>query len=164
MKKSYILLFFSVIILFSSCLEHKVYDHYEHTPLAGWEKNDSLLFNVPKLMDTDYYDMNVGLRINSTYPFQSLTLIIKQTVYPEKGKDKVHEDKPKRTYVDTLNCSLMDTNGRIKGRGIGSFQYHFHVANIQLEKGDSIHVCICHDMKKEILPGISDIGIEYVRK
>ncbi len=167
MKKSYFLLFFSTIIFFTSCLDHRVYDHYEHTSLAGWEKNDSLFFNVPKLAKTDNYIMNIGLRINSTYPFQSLTLIIKQTVYPKRNKNKKSNfaaSQLEKTYIDTLNCRLTNKSGRIEGRGIGSFQYHFPVTRIQLNRGDSIHICISHNMKQEILPGISDIGIEYVKE
>ena len=30
----------------------------------------------------------------------------------------------------------------------------------QMHQGDSIHVAIRHDMKREILPGVSDIGIK----
>ncbi|MCI1742050.1 MAG: gliding motility lipoprotein GldH [Prevotella sp.] len=167
MKKSYILLFLCTIIFFTSCLEHRVYDHYEHTPLSGWEKNDSLFFNIPSLAETDNYNINLGLRINSTYPFQAITLIIKQTVYPGGNRNKktgFSAGRLEKTYIDTLNCRLTNKNGRIEGRGIGSFQYHFPVTRIQLNKGDSIHICISHNMKQEILPGISDIGIEYVKE
>ena len=35
------------------------------------------------------------------------------------------------------------------------------IVNIyQMHQGDSIHVAIRHDMKREILPGVSDIGIK----
>ena len=30
-----------------SCNRNTVYDHYEHTPLTGWEKNDTLIFQMP---------------------------------------------------------------------------------------------------------------------
>ncbi len=31
-------------IAFSACNHAKVYDEYAHTPIAGWEKNDTLSF------------------------------------------------------------------------------------------------------------------------
>ena len=31
--------------------------------------------------------------------------------------------------------------------------------DMKLNKGDSIHLCISHNMKREIMPGIADVGI-----
>ena len=36
----------------SSCDENTVYDSYEHTPINGWEKNDTLHYSVPPLRDS----------------------------------------------------------------------------------------------------------------
>ena len=95
----------------------------------------------------------IGLRINSAYPFMSLNLIVEQTVYPS------HE-----THCDTLRCSLIDKQGNAKGRGISHYQYLFHLTTLKLNKGERLYVAIRHDMKREILPGISDIGIRLTRK
>ena len=91
---------------------------------------------------------DLGLRINATYPFMGLTLIVEQFSYPDRKR-----------RVDTVNCKLMDSNGKMKGYGIGSFQYTFHITDLDLQQGDSLHIGVRHDMKREILPGISDIGI-----
>ncbi|WP_417163197.1 hypothetical protein [Segatella sp.] len=40
------------------------------------------------------------------------------------------------------------------------YQYNFPINIYQMHQGDSIHVAIRHDMKREILPGVSDIGIK----
>ena len=132
-----------------SCTGNKVYDHYNHTPVTGWEKVDTLKFNVPKLAKGGRYATDLGLRINGRYPFISLSLIVEQMVFPGR-----------HTHVDTLNCSLMSDKGKIKGQGIGSFQYHFRISEMALKAGDSLHICVRHDMKCEIIPGISDVGIE----
>ncbi|MBP7359673.1 MAG: gliding motility lipoprotein GldH, partial [Prevotella sp.] len=47
--------------------------------------------------------------------------------------------------------------------GISYYQYNFNISHIELHKGDSIHVCIRHNMKREILPGISDVGFSLGR-
>lgn len=49
-------------IAFSACNHAKVYDEYAHTPIAGWEKNDTLSFEIPPMAVTGYYRQSLGLR------------------------------------------------------------------------------------------------------
>jgi len=62
-----------------------------------------------------------------------------------------------------LPCRLMNKNGHTQGQGINYYQYEFIVADIPLNAGDSLRIGIRHDMKREILPGLSDLGI-IIRK
>lgn len=137
----------------SACSDSKVYDHYEHTPLAGWEKNDLLSFSVPAAKEDGLYTTDLGLRINATYPFMSLTLIVDQHILPADT-----------TVSDTLSCDLIDTDGKTHGQGVNFYQYQFHISQLPLHQGDSLQVSVRHDMKREILPGISDIGLIVERK
>lgn len=52
-----------------SCNRKTVYYHYEHTPIEGWEKNDTLTFNVSPMAVAGDYREHIGLRINGSYPF-----------------------------------------------------------------------------------------------
>lgn len=153
-----LLIIIGISTYFTSCSDTLVYDQYAHTPIAGWEKNDTLSFEVAPMTNKGYYKEEVGLRINGAYPFMGLTLIVYQTIYPnqEKGKEKIEK-------VDTVQCHLMDQNGHSKGQGISYYQYNFPINIYQLDEGDSIHIAIRHDMKREILPGISDIGLKIQR-
>lgn len=135
--------------LLASCDSKKVYDQYSHTPIAGWEKNDTLLFNVPKLSQSGTYSSDLMLRINASYPFMSLTLIVEQKVFPART-----------ARTDTLKCDLIDKNGNTNGQGVSYFQYNFHVSDMVLQQGDSLQISVRHDMKREILPGVSDIGMK----
>lgn len=148
MKGLFLTLFIWVALL-SSCTNGLVYDQYHHTPLAGWEKNDTLFFDVARLQEAGLYTTDLGLRINGSYPFTGLTLIVTQTILPQR-----------QTRRDTVNCELMTSRGTIKGQGLSYYQYTYHVASLKLQKGDSLHVSVRHDMKREILPGISDVGIQ----
>lgn len=132
----------------SSCNGNKVYDKYAHTPIAGWEKNDTLSFGVPRMKTSGTYRSELGLRINNSYPFTGLTLIVEQHVYPANILTK-----------DTLKCTLTDKMGHHNGKGVNYYQYKFGISRISLNRGDSLHVNVRHDMKREILPGISDVGI-----
>ena len=60
----------------ASCKDSLVYDSYSHTPIAGWEKNDTLTFDIPPLAMAGYYQEQLGLRITGAYPFMGLTLIV----------------------------------------------------------------------------------------
>lgn len=145
MRNSLIILL--TLFLLSSCGD-KVYDKYKHTSVAGWEKNDTLSFDVSPLAQSGQYDMGLGLRITNSFPFMSITLIVEQTVYP-KGT----------ITADTINCQLIDRRGVHKEQGVSYYQYNFPIETMNWEKGDSIHINVRHDMKREILPGVSEVGI-----
>ena len=131
-----------------SCNESKVYDKYDHTPLSGWEKNDTLRFDIPRLTADGMYESTLGLRITDNYPFMGLTLIVEQRLMPA---DTI--------FTDTVKCKLTDRNGKTRGKGVSYYQFRFPVTKMQLSKGDSLHIRVRHDMKREMLPGISDVGI-----
>ena len=136
-----------LLSLLSSCKREVVYHQYRHTSVAGWERNETVSFAVPPVLQSGDYTAELGLRINSSYPFMGLSLIVEQTVLPEH-----------RTRIDTLHCQLIDEKGNPRGQGISYYQYAFHVSDLSLSKGDSLQVIVKHYMKREILPGISDVG------
>ena len=136
-----------------ACNKEVVYSHYEHTPQSGWEKNDTLIFQIPPVTESGVYEEILGVRIRNDYPFQGLALVIDQTVYPSK----------QRTRMD-YHCNLIDHDGTPLGNGISYLQYEFHIKEIRLEKGDSIKTYIRHNMKREMMPSITDIGIKMRKK
>lgn len=155
-KNSYTLLYYiglGAALFCISCNLITVYSHYRHVPIAGWEKNDTLSFGISPTKQSGYYTEEIGLRINNSYPFMGLTLIIDQTILPSM-----------QTHSDTLNCSLIGEDGNTKGYGVSHYQYRFPLSTLQLYEGDSLHINIRHDMKREMIPGVADIGIILTRK
>lgn len=134
-------------VMLSACGDCRVYSRFVAAPVDGMEKNDTAVFDVPPVPASDRYRQEIGLRITAAYPFTNLCLQVEQTVEPGR-----------RVRVDTLDCRLYDADGNVLGRGISMFQYSFILADVNLQKGDSLHVCVRHVMKREILPGIADIG------
>lgn len=139
--------------MLAACDRRTVYDKFQSTPIAGWEKNDTLTYAVKPLEESSAYAVQVGLRTTDSYPFTSLTLIMEQEVLPSH-----------RVEIDTIHCDLTDKQGNNLGYGVGYRQYLFAVGTFRLEKGDSLHIVLRHDMKREILPGISDVGISLVKE
>lgn len=148
-----LLLMICTAVALAACTPNKVYDHYDHTPIWGWERNDTLVFNVPPVDAAGKYVSRMGMRINGAYPFMGLTVIVEQTVMPSR-----------RTVVDTITCDLINADGTPRGRGVGYYQYSFPVTVEHLDEGDSLHVTIRHNMRREILPGISDVGFQLSRQ
>jgi len=142
-----------VALAMAACDHSTVYDHFEHAPLGGWEKNDTLSFRV-SLQAPGSYTEELGLRIDGLFPFMSLALVIDQTVMPSG-----------RTMSDTLVCSLISSDGISKGAGVSYYQYRFPIGTLSVGEGDSLlHVIVRHNMKREILPGVADVGIRIATK
>ena len=141
----------AVAIGLASCDRNTIYYHYEHAPIAGWEKNDSLSFDIPPV-SAGLYREELGLRIDSDYPFMGLSLVIKQTILPSGYE-----------HSDTVNYNLFDRRGNTKGPGVSFYQFQFHFNTLQLRQGDSLHISVKHNMKREIMPGITDVGIRIDR-
>ena len=157
-KHKYTLLYYigiplAFLLLLAACDTRVVYNHYEHTSSAGWEKNDVLAFSTKPMTQDGNYIEEVGLRITTSYPFTQLTLVIEQTILPAHT-----------LFRDTLNCDLINEKGIPEGPGISHFQYRFPLKALPLAKGDQLKVVVRHDMKREILPGISDVGIRLIRE
>ena len=155
-------LLLTATLLLVACVGNKVYDHYEHTPLAGWEKNDTLIFSIPKSAITGgNYIIDLGLRINASYPFMGLTLVVEQSVFRQTANAS---HILFRQQTDTLSCKLIDERGNAQGAGVSHYQFRFNVSEMPLQPTDSLHIRVRHDMKREILPGVADIGIQLYRE
>lgn len=142
------LILVTVALTLFGCNRKTIYSHYEPTPLSGWEKNDTLSFAISQLMKEGNYLEQVGMRVNADYPFKSITIIVQQ-----------HTCSARIIRTDTLHAQLMDQEGNVLGNGINILQYQFPLATVQLLPDDTLFVSIRHGMKREILPGISDIGV-----
>ena len=149
----YIYIVMCVGMMLVSCDNRTVFSRYESTPVRGWERNDTLSFYIEPLQATGMYAEEVGLRITGDYPFMGLSLVVEQTILPSHV-----------TRTDTLNCDLIDDSGHANGNGINHYQYLFPLTTLKLNKDESVHVAIRHCMKREILPGITDVGLKLSRQ
>ena len=136
----------------AACTGGVVYDTYRHTQLSGWDKGDTLFYDITPLRQSGRYRQEIGLRVNESFPFTGLTLVVDKVVEPGH-----------RIMIDTVNCRLADSKGNTLVQGVSYYQYDFIVSEDNLQEGDSLHVGIRHIMKREILPGIADVGLRLTR-
>lgn len=142
------------LCLLTACGGKTAYHHYQHTPLTGWEKSDTLKFCVGPVAESGTYREEISLRLlQGQYPFMSLQLTANQTIFPLGHQRR-----------DTLTCSLIDPSGQAKGDGISHYQYSFHLTTLELNQGDSLHISIRHNMKRETLLGITDVGVKLTKQ
>jgi gliding motility-associated lipoprotein GldH len=138
----------ALLLLFCGCQRQIAYHQFAHISDPGWDKTDTLHFGIKPLSSDGVYRLDAELRTDKDYPFQRLTIAVDQMVYPSKER-----------HHDVLDCSLISEEGVINGDGISYFQYQFHVRDFSLHQGDSVQVSITHHMKREIMPGITDVGV-----
>ena len=143
----------AVAALFAGCDSKTVYSHYEHTPQEGWEKIDTLFFEVPPVKEAGIYQEEIGIRTDIGFPFQSLALNVAQDVLPQ-GEH----------YQTTKNCVLYDETGKERGSGISRFQTVVYLTDVKLNEGESMRISITHNMRRELMSGVSDIGIILTKK
>lgn len=108
-----------------------------------------MIYHVRSMKNGGTFKEEVGLRLNGTYPFLGLCIIVEQTVLPSNVATR-----------DTLNCSFTYSDSKYTSNGISYRQYKYHLKDIKLSKGDSIDIKIRHNMMREVLPGIADVGVK----
>ena len=113
-KQLLTILTLAVAAIFAGCDSKTVYSHYEHTPQEGWERIDTLFFEVPPVKVAGIYQEEIGIRTDIGFPFQSLALNVEQDVLPQ-GEH----------YQTIKNCVLYDETGKERGSGISRFQTVF---------------------------------------
>lgn len=139
-------------LLLTACQQRTVYHTYRETPIEGWEQNDTILFHVDSIRHPGVYHMSIGLRTTAAYAYRTLWLLVES-----------HWQNPGLRTRDTLVCHLTNNDGDLNGRGIDTYQYTYPLAPIRLRSGQTGTISVRHIMRRDILPGVSDIGVEITR-
>lgn len=166
-------------LLGGACLHDKarpVAYAYVPTPADGWETGDTLHFAVDSLPRTAPYEVAVGLRTSAAqpFPYRSLWLVVRErwtvpaaavqtadsvllmSLHPVLAADSAawHFER-----TDTVQLRLTDAEGDVVGEGISRFQYVFPLHTHVLPCGATADVSVFHLMRRDMLPGITDVGI-----
>ena len=143
----------AVALALTSCNRHTIYSHYEPVDMDGWERSDTLLFCVNNATDSIFSEQ-LGLRINSKFPYRDLALVVEQRL----------QHNPCIIKSDTLYLNLANEDGLFIGKGLNIFHYDVDLGTIVLPKADTLQVSVYHNMRREMLPGVASIGITVVKE
>lgn len=128
---------------------------YRSTSVDGWEPGDTLHFHIDSLKESGNYVLTLGIRTSAStpYPFQTLWLVVQQKWY-----------NPDTLRIDTVECRLTDEKGDIAGHGVSLYQYTQPFLSQHLNAGASADFSIIHIMRREMIPGISSVGIKLQKQ
>ncbi|RZJ36316.1 MAG: gliding motility lipoprotein GldH [Chryseobacterium sp.] len=115
-----------------------------------WKKNNAQTFSFDINDAQNLKNMMFVVRNNNNYPYSNLRLIASV------------EHNKKKISTDTLNYILAKPNGEWIGTGFGDTKeivFHYKL-NYKFPKNGKYSVKVVQAMRRNVLPGIEDIGIK----
>jgi gliding motility-associated lipoprotein GldH len=153
LKNSILLLVVTVLPV--ACTDDVVYHSYRYISKKGWNREDTLTFDiqVPDSTPTQYC-LYAQVRNRTDYPYQSLLLSVSHNLQDSSV-----------VVTDTVRCILANALGRWTGEGWGSlFQATSKIGEYtSVNPAGMRTVKLIHWMEDETLTGINDIGIQIKR-
>lgn len=145
-------LLLSLFCLFSGCRERTVFHQYAATDVDGWDVTERVVFKVDTLHRKGIYQPTLHLRVTTggEYPFQTIAIAVHQQW---QAADSLVSER-----IDTLQCRLLTPTGHRLERGISLSQHAYALPPLQLPAGTVGRISIVHLMRKETIPGVTDVG------
>lgn len=141
---------FSLIgLLLASCTDGMVLHCYKPLPKGGWERCDTVYFDVPQQSKDIDGTLFIGLRTKSQLGFRDIVLAVEQCL-----------DAPAAYKCDTICYPLTDAEGNALTGGVNNHQFETLHLPLRLKKGQSGTIRIHHLMTHEVIFGITEIGIK----
>lgn len=168
----HVLIFALLAILISSCQDKTVFHQYEATDIEGWDVTERVDFSIDTLTFGGNFQPTLHLRTTTggEYPFQALAIAVTQRwVLPAKSAPATPAKSATTTAplatdsllierTDTLQCRFTTNTGHRLEKGISRSQFSYSLPQLHLPTGAVGTISITHLMRKETIPGISDVG------
>ena len=143
----------SLFILHSSfltaCIGGTYFHSYKPLPEEGWERRDTICFDLPQA-DHDFNGtLTIGLRTKAYIGMQDIVLAVEQL-----------NDSAEVCRRDTIRYPLTNTEGDALARGVNHHQYETEQLPISMKKGQGGSVRIHHLMRNELVQGFTELGIK----
>ncbi|MBO6005714.1 MAG: gliding motility lipoprotein GldH [Paludibacteraceae bacterium] len=154
MKRTIISLVGLLTIIMCSCSSNSVYEDSRVLPESGWDKDNAEVFDFQIDDANATYQILINVRHTNSYKSQNLWLFT-ETLLNDKELGK-----------DTVECYLANNAGEWLGSGFGSLHEMaiLYQPNIKFAKPGAYKLKIKHGMRENTLSGITDIGVEVIKK
>ena len=149
-NSSFFILHSSLLI---SCTGNTLYHHYQSLPAEGWERCDTVCFDIPKAEADIDGSLVIGLRTAAHVGIQDIVLAVEQ-----RG------EAAEVVRRDTVCYPLNDDEGNALTGGVNYHQYEDRQLPFHLQKGKSAHIHIHHLMTHEVITGVTEVGIRIDRQ
>ncbi len=156
------ILLFSLALLLVSCSEKPDFGTYHSVPYSGWNKADSVVFEVDTL-PPGLYDIVLGVRssVAQNYPYRNLDLQVCQ-LWTGKPDTLGHAYALRCDTVLTL--LPYDREGEPKGEGLSLHDYEMPVGTTCITDSAAARITVTHCMRSDTISGLSEVGIILRRK
>lgn len=135
-----------------ACQDGTVLHQYRPVPSTGWDKRDTVNFDLPPVLSTQTYNVVLGLRTTTEFPYQRLWLVVEQRL-----------EQPARMRRDTVSCVIATPQGAVTGKGVNLYQHEIPLFTETLQEGQHGTLHIYHIMRREDVPGVNDVGIKITK-
>ena len=151
---SFFLAMLLLVFTLGACADHQLYHQFCPTPISGWAKTDTLLYEFKQINSRlDKVILNIQIRNSTQYPYTDLFVLCQENL-----SDTLNISS------DTIQIKLMTEDGTWKGDGWGYlFQhslYYKEIRNPQINTNSFLKITPL--MQDSILHGIESIGIELI--
>lgn len=149
MRYKLIVALFVSALFFVTCDSNRVAEQWVDIPASGWMKDSVCVFQATLEDTTQFVDLQVGIRNESTYPYSNLWMFV-SIISPQ---NEVH--------VDTFQVNLSDASGKWYGSGWGDLYtvvVPYRTSLRFIEQGEYTFQ-IKQGMRHDVLKGISSIGL-----
>lgn len=136
------------LLAVSGCRDEVFFHRYASVPLSGWDKRDTIDFDIPPFAATQPYSLTLELRTSPAFPYRSIWLVAEQRF-----------ENPALVRRDTVYCPVTTPQGSGTGKGVNLYTYEYPVLTEQRRQGQYGRIRVYHIMRREEMPGISDVGL-----
>lgn len=137
------------LLLLSGCIHDTAFHASHSLPGSKWDKRDTLSFQIDTLKLEQPLHLTTEVRTTKQYHYSSLSLIVEQ----RWGKGKTHRD--------TL---VLDLKNKQDNKQTPIYLKSSDSPSIALKSQETNgEIRIWHFMKRENLPGITDVGVRITR-
>ncbi len=137
-----------ITLTLAACTEGTLLHCYKPLPADGWDRRDTICFDVPEAETDISGTLFVGLRTTANIGIRDIVIAVEQT-----------GETLSRSRVDTIRYALTDAEGKALTGGVNTHQYETQHIPFHIQKGQSCTVRIHHLMTREVIPGFTEVGI-----
>lgn len=143
---------YATCLLLIACTDGTMLHTYKPLPQEGWDRSDTLVFDIPQAETDIDGTLTVGLRTAAHVGMQSIALAVE--LCDAKGN----------CHRNTLHYPLTDSDGNALAKGVNHHQYETQHLPLHLKKGQQTTVRIHHLMTHDTMVGITEVGIKIDRR
>ncbi len=138
-----------VVLMHFSCDSSRILDSNVEIPSAKWSISDKKEFNFVIEDTLSNYNVFVNIRNSNDYQYRNLYLYMEMTSPSNKF------------FRDTVEVMLAESDGRWKGKGVGSlWQSQIPILKgVKMLESGQYNISMVHGMRHDTLKAITDVGI-----